>query len=497
MHRPAAMAASLAVAVTCCCFFLLLAAHARGEAASASCVPRERDALLAFKHGITYDPAGLLTSWRPDGRHGEQADCCRWRGVRCSNRTGNVLKLRLRGSMSARLVGQISPSLLALEHLKHLDLSYNDLEGPTRRLPQFLGSFRSLKYHLRKRASPAWQPTGSIPLRIRFLSREMGEAGILDFGWELFSLTSLQFLDLARNKFSGRLPTWIGNASLRILRLSHNKFSGNISVNITALFCLQYMDLSNNEISGPLPRYLSNLEAMRTGRCFINLIEDFSAISLSAVFKGQELNYGTIRTILYTNITSMDVSSNNLSGEIPEEITALDALLNLNLSWNQFNGVVPNKIGQMQSLESLDLSRNELSGEIPATLSSLTFLSYLDLSYNNLTVRIPSGPQLDTLYVGNPSIYAGNVGLCGRPLQKNCSNQGEDQGGLERTQEGHGIEFYLGLGCGFIVGNWVAFGVLLFKRSWRIAYFQLPNKLYDKVYLLIATWAGEGSQQTD
>uniref|UniRef100_A0A0E0D562 Uncharacterized protein n=1 Tax=Oryza meridionalis TaxID=40149 RepID=A0A0E0D562_9ORYZ len=26
----------------------------------------------------------------------------------------------------------------------------------------------------------------------------------------------------------------------------------------------------------------------------------------------------------------------------------------------------------------------------------------------------------------------------------------------------------------------MAFGVLLFKRSWRISFFQLPDKLYDK-----------------
>jgi hypothetical protein len=165
--------------------------------------------------------------------------------------------------------------------------------------------------------------------------------------------------------------------------------------------------------------------------------------------------------------------------------------VNLNLSWNHFSGVVPNKIGEMQSLESLDLSRNNLSREIPASLSNLTFLSYLDLSYNNLTGRIPSGQQLDTLYAANPSMYIGNIGLCGHPLQNNCSREGDasKQGRLGRTEEGHGIEFfYLGLGCGFVVGTWVAFGVLLFKRSWRIVYFQLPDKLYDKIYVLVATW---------
>jgi len=208
--------------------------------------------------------------------------------------------------------------------------------------------------------------------------------------------------------------------------------------------------------------------------------------------KGQELNYGSINRVVGTSMMSIDLSSNNLTGEIPEEIVFLDGLVNLNLSRNHLSGVVPNKIGEMQSLESLDLSRNMLSGEIPASLSNLTFLSYLDLSYNNLTGRIPSGSQLDTLYAEYPSMYIGNTGLCGHPLQNNCSSEGHapKQGGLGRTEEGHGIQFfYLGLGCGFVVGTWMAFGVLMFKKSWRIACFRLSDKLCDKVYVRVAVWA--------
>ena len=41
------------------------------------------------------------------------------------------------------LVGQVSP-LLALDHLEHLDLSENELEGPTGHIPKFLGSLKYL-----------------------------------------------------------------------------------------------------------------------------------------------------------------------------------------------------------------------------------------------------------------------------------------------------------------------------------------------------------------
>jgi len=53
------------------------------------------------------------------------------------------------------LVGQVSP-LLALDHLEHLDLSENELEGPTGHIPKFLGSLKYLNLSgiLLSRASP-------------------------------------------------------------------------------------------------------------------------------------------------------------------------------------------------------------------------------------------------------------------------------------------------------------------------------------------------------
>ncbi|WVZ71963.1 hypothetical protein U9M48_020490 [Paspalum notatum var. saurae] len=370
---------------------------------------------------------------------------------------------------SNQITGHIPESLCKYHHqLDMVDLSNNFLEGE---VPPCLGALEDMKF---------------IALRNNSFSG--------DFPSFVQNCTTMFFLDLSWNKFSGSLPMWIGKlVSLRILRLSHNNFSGNIPENITNLACLQYMDLSSNGISGSLPSNLSNLNVMRNSY-MARLCDDFDTeqFHMFVVWKGQGLDYGTIGRVFDTNMMSIDLSSNSLIGEIPEEIITLDALLNLNLSRNNLCGVVPNKIGEMQSLESLDLSRNKLSGEIPTTLSNLTFLSYLDLSYNNLTGRIPSGSQLDTLYAANPSMYIGNIGLCERPLPNDCSSEGNasKQGGLGRGEESYAIEFfYLGLGCGFVVGIWMAFGVLLLKRSWRIACFQLPDKLYDKVYVLLATWA--------
>jgi hypothetical protein len=114
----------------------------------------------------------------------------------------------------------------------------------------------------------------------------------------------------------------------------------------------------------------------------------------------------------------------------------------------------------------------------------LAFLSYMDLSYNNLTGRIPSGSQLGTLYATNPSMYTGNIGLCGPPLENNCSSiDAPKQGHSTRTEEDPGLEFfYIGLGCG------------LFMKRWRIAYFRLFRR--QNICFVIVSWAGRTRQTT-
>ncbi|KAM0840414.1 hypothetical protein ACQ4PT_059680 [Festuca glaucescens] len=98
-----------------------------------SCIAGERSAVLAFRAGLSdpedpSDSANLLSSWKDD-------DCCRWKGVYCSNRTGHVVRLELRGTNcgfgDGNMQGQvlsdnISTSLLALEHLRYVDLFQQD-----------------------------------------------------------------------------------------------------------------------------------------------------------------------------------------------------------------------------------------------------------------------------------------------------------------------------------------------------------------------------------
>ncbi|CAL5007549.1 unnamed protein product [Urochloa decumbens] len=372
---------------------------------------------------------------------------------------------------SNQIVGSIPKSICRLPSLYDLDLSNNLLEGE---IPQCF-DICLLQFLLLSNNSLS----GEFPA---FLQK----------------CINLQFLDLAWNDFSGPLPAFVGMLTrLQFLRLGHNTFSGNIPVEIVNLTYLQYLDLSGNNLSGIIPWHISNLTAMtmkasqptygligqRMSGDVIYISGQFGEI-VSVITKGQQLRYGS--TLAY--FISIDLSDISLTGEVPSDITVLDALMNLNLSSNHLTGQIPKKIGAMHSLESLDLSKNMLFGEIPSGISNLASLSFLNLSYNNLSGRIPSGRQLDTLNADNPSLmYIGNIGLCGPPVQKNCSGNDTFIRGNHRSsmQKHDPLSFYLGLILGFLVGLWTVFCALLFMKSWRTTYFLLFDKLYGTLYVFV------------
>ena len=82
-----------------------------------------------------------------------------------------------------------------------------------------------------------------------------------------------------------------------------------------------------------------------------------------------------------TDLESLNLSHNTLTGALPGEIRHLQNLKTLDLSNNKFTGV-PAEIGQLRNLELLNLSNNLLTG-LPNELGNLSNLKVLDLSGNN------------------------------------------------------------------------------------------------------------------
>ncbi|KAI3461141.1 hypothetical protein Pfo_017804 [Paulownia fortunei] len=337
--------------------------------------------------------------------------------------------------------------------------------------------------------------SGNIPNSIGFLAelqslnlKNNKFSGQIPFS--MHNCTKLMKIDLADNDLDGNIPPWMGTSltNLRILILRSNKLSGKISSDICHLSSLQILDLSYNKLSGIIPRCVDNFTAMATkislsdseGHEYsYSLYVGAYIESASVATKGSELLYDTILSL----VTNIDLSMNNLSGDIPKELTSLVELRSLNLSGNHLTGLIPDSIGDMKQLESLDFSRNFLSGEIPNSFTIMSSLNHLNLSCNNLTGRIPESTQLRGL---DASSFTGN-NLCGPPLTTTCSHDDKAPGPTyEEDNEGDKskIEWlYVSLSLGYAVGLSAVCTTLVLKKSWREAYFGFLEYMWNKLYV--------------
>lgn len=111
------------------------------------------------------------------------------------------------------------------------------------------------------------------------------------------------------------------------------------------------------------------------------------------------------------------LSGNQFSGDIPTDyFTKMGSLKKLWLSENKFSGKIPSSVSQLSRLMELHLEDNQFSGEIPSM--DLPTLVSLNVSNNNLQGEIPPG-----LSKFDASSFAGNAGLCGKKLGRECHKE--------------------------------------------------------------------------
>ncbi|MED6216582.1 hypothetical protein PIB30_008876 [Stylosanthes scabra] len=145
--------------------------------------------------------------------------------------------------------------------------------------------------------------------------------------------------------------------------------------------------------------------------------------------KGVVMNYKELQHLYY--MVAIDLSSNRISGIIPDVMGELKSLVLLNLSNNMLSGNIPSSLRKLTNLEALDLSLNNLSGNIPQQLTELTFLEFFNVSFNKLTGTIPENGQFSTFQENS---FEGNQGLCGIQLLKKCEDHG--MGSMPQSDNG-------------------------------------------------------------
>ncbi|CAN6715523.1 unnamed protein product [Malus baccata var. baccata] len=216
----------------------------------------------------------------------------------------------------------------------------------------------------------------------------------------LFSLPLLQKLQISNNHFSGHLPKFsnISSYLLDTLDLSYNKLEGSIPMSILRFRGLKILLLSSNNFTGSFLlndiQHLRNLSSLDLSfnSLSINYNDTNSSHSSFPKITNLKLASGNLRRIPgflrnQSTLSTLDLSQNQIHGEIPNWIWRLSNLVQLNLSCNSLVTLEGPFLNLPSYLLVLDLHSNQLQGPIPMLPPSA---SYLDYSGNNFSSSIPA-----------------------------------------------------------------------------------------------------------
>lgn len=167
---------------------------------------------------------------------------------------------------------------------------------------------------------------------------------------------------------------------------SNNMLSGDLSAIRSWGNYVEVIDLSSNKLTGTLPNETSQFLRLMSFKASNNLLTGELPLVL-----------GT-----YPEINVIDLSHNQIYGTLPLTLFTTLRLMDLNLSGNSFTGNipfphaatsqssgVPSLPTQNLSLVSLDLSNNSLSGLLPQNIGIMSQLRLLDIARNNISGQIP------------------------------------------------------------------------------------------------------------
>ncbi|XP_059641870.1 pollen receptor-like kinase 4 [Cornus florida] len=197
---------------------------------------------------------------------------------------------------------------------------------------------------------------------------------LLKFRDSLSNNTALSNWNASVSLCSGSTSNWRGllciNDGIYGLQLEGMGLTGVIDVDVlTELPGLRTISLMNNSFNGPMPN-VSKLGALR-GLFLSN--NQFSGDIPDGAFAGMN------------SLKKVYLANNEFTGEIPKSLANTPELVELLLENNQFEGQIPDF--QQKDLRVVNLANNKLEGPIPASLSNMS-----------------------------STFFAGNLNLCGKPL---------------------------------------------------------------------------------
>ncbi|KAI3861579.1 hypothetical protein MKW98_000531 [Papaver atlanticum] len=315
-----------------------------------------------------------------------------------------------------QLSGGIPSSIDKLVSLKRIDFHQNNFSGS---IPSTIGHLKNLVYLILSNN----QISGSIPSSMSKLvlldSCYLSDNKLTGSIPALIGSSALQFLVLDNNMLTGKLPKSFGSLTKLLgLFARNNRLTGKIPSSFGKLRNLQYLGLSRNGFSGPIPSELVKLNAtLKTLDLSFNPLSLVNIPIWISKMKLLELHLARTGLIgelpewlsdlssddLSANsfLSSLDLSSNMLSGVLPAWIGKMATLSSLNISNNGFHSAIPVEIMNLSILRILDLHLNNFSGGLGSIFGdhglSLSRYSFIDLSYNMFVGRIDNFANLGNM----------------------------------------------------------------------------------------------------
>ncbi|KAL0877856.1 hypothetical protein Bca101_027562 [Brassica carinata] len=327
------------------------------------------EALLEFRDEFPIDELD------PNPWNKNTTDCCLWKGVMCDDRSGQVISLNL-ADTSLNGSFKTNSSLFRLQYLRHLKLSYCNIQGE---IPSSLGNLSRLTVIDLSHNNLV----GEIPASIGNLKRlrhvELGANTLIGaIPSSLGILNQLRYLSLAANELTGEIPSSLGNlSSLLELRLSINHLVGQVPASIGNLNDLQVISLGQNTLNGTIPTSFANL----TKLYHISLRSNNFTSTLPFNMSG------------FHNLEHFDVAANSFLGSFPKSLFTIPSLQVVYLDDNQFTGPIEfvntSKSSSSPKLEILSLSSNIFIGLVPESISNFLNLGEINLCENNFNGPIP------------------------------------------------------------------------------------------------------------
>jgi Leucine-rich repeat (LRR) protein len=269
-----------------------------------------------------------------------------------------------------KYTGPIPVELSESQTLEQLYLNINKLTGT---LPEQLGELSTLAV-LRVDNN---QLTGTVA------------AGIC-------TATNLTILSLASNHFVGTLPTELGAlARLERFDVSYNEFTGTIPDSVCNWNAVQNFTATNCHFSGSIPAAIGEMAHLQ----YLSLHDNQLTSTLPASLK------------LASSLVVLLLHNNQLSGTLSGVFNASTQrqLSTIQLSENGFTGDIPEDLFALPQLETVILGTNCFHGELPEAICDATKLQTLSL--NGLSTgapcRTPLFPLISEAYTTSHPVHHG------------------------------------------------------------------------------------------